>query len=624
MKKQTTTQILLVSTSVMMMSYQNCSKVSFQTISMNEAAKLSVEVFDSNNRVAGVEGADGQPTENLRVSTAAEAAASFVQDCSQPVKLPDGKTQSRYDFEKAAALKLAADDATEKTVPVEFAMSFGQMEDRLAVWAHNRAILSEGNSANTSIIPVGPKTSHVYSDNSGTYDAYYVADHSSAKTDYISGKNCFFDTVKIKGDIVKEARENGKEHYDFINQVEKNYDTVHHIHYMMYGWCDPGAAGKCADENSAYGKGNYGADTYPNRLFGDWPHKEDGEPQIVKLFVADLRDGQFGISTDTNKIVKKPENTARGSELSLNTKNELDLKSIFRNRDKVIRNLSNTFVSPTTKETFAGMRGVPQLISNLSLAGMTGTVLASQYTPIVLDLGAEKVKTSGAFAGSFFNMSAKTELVTGKDNFDFTQQTAWLSGDLVNMNKLSPASNDPAIVSDFQRQVEDGFLVLADEQGQVASSRQLFGDKTMVNGKTYANGFEALQTLSNKNCKSPEIKDRYFGPWDKNLYASKVKVWVDANRNGIVDDGELKTLEQAGVVAINACNVINAEAQDAFGNGTSLRSAFLYNDSKENFTGKESEIINRLDTGKTSTGADAKFRLAIDLIFKVNEAMSLE
>lgn len=47
-------------------------------------------------------------------------------------------------------------------------------------------------------------------------------------------------------------------------------------------------------------------------------------------------------------------------------------------------------------------------------------------------------------------------------------------------------------------------------------------------------------------------KDRYFGPWDKDLYTSKVKVWIDANRNGIVDDDELKTLEAAVVCIFKA------------------------------------------------------------------------
>ena len=616
MKKQMTARaVLLISSAMVMMGYQNCSQIAFQSISANEAAKLGDVVFDMNDNVAGVEGADGQPSENLRVTNAVDAAASLVKDCSLPVKMMDGSSVSRFEYERSQAIKAAIDDPQQKTIPVQFAMSFGQLEDRLAYYAHKRAILSEGNSENTSVIPVGQRDQTRFIEGDKSYAAYYKVDHTQARDHYIHGTNCFFDTVKINGSMVKSTAS----YYDFISSAETDGGLIHMAHYMMYGWC----AGTCATAASVYGAGNYGADTYPNRLFGAWPHNESGAPQIVKLYVADLRDGQFGLSTATSKIVKNAEGSARGTELQMNVKNDLDIKTMFRNRDLVIWNLSNVYKSPTG-QVFNGMRGVPQLISNLSLAGASGTVLASQYTPIVVDLGAQNVKTSGVFAGSFFNMSSKSEIKEGGSSYDFTQQTAWLSGDLVSDKSRLPASVDSSIVSNYTRKVEDGFLVLADENGQVTSTRQMLGDKTVVGKKSYTNGFEALQALAKKDCTSADPKNRYLGPWDGALYSKTIQVWIDANRNGVVDSGELKTLADAGVVALNACNIIHSEAQDAFGNGTSLRSAFLYNERRENLTGKETEILSRLATGKTSTGDDASFRLAIDLVFKVNEAMNLE
>lgn len=615
MKKQMMARTLLIaSSSILMMSYQNCSKMAFQSVSSTEASKLGGEVFDANNKVAGIEGADGQPSENLRVTSALDAATHFVKDCSLPVTLNDGTTVSRFEYERSQAIKRAIDDPDKKTIPVEFAVSFGQLEDRLASWAHKRAILSEGDTSNVSYIPVGQRGNTSYVEGNASFNAYYKVDHAAAREHYVNGETCFFDTVKIKGDLVKSG-----DYYDFLAAAEKDQTQLHMAHYMYYGWC----VSDCATDASVYGAGNYGKDSYPNRLFGAWPHQEAGAPQIVKLYVADLRDGQFGLSTATNKIVRNGEGSARGTELQMDVKKDLDLKTIFRNRDAAIWNLSNAYVSPTTKQSFAGMRGVPQLISNLSLAGASGTVLASQYTPIVVDLGAERVKTSGVFAGSFFNMADKSTTTAGVTNSDFTQQTAWLSGDLVDHRSRMPASTDANIVANFSRTVEDGFLVMADENGKVSSSRQMLGDKTVVKDRTYSNGFEALQALAHKDCTSAEIKDRYFGPWDGTLYSSKIKVWIDANRNGAVDTGELKSLQQAGVVALNACNIVHNEAQDAFGNGTSLRSAFLYNDDPSS-TLTESEILHRLDTGKTTANQEASFRLAIDLIFKVNESMTLE
>jgi hypothetical protein len=608
---------LLISAAGVMMAYQNCSQVKFAVTSASEAAKLGQTPFhfDSNSKVGGVIGADGYPSENLRIKDSVLASKNFVQDCSKPVLLPDGRKQSRYEFEKAQALAKASADPLNKTIPVEFAVSFGQLDDRLALWAHNRAILTEGNDSKTTFIPVGQKDAALFDNGKASVDAYYTVSHESAKENYIYGKSCFFDTVSIVGDLHQTVRDQDQR-YDFI--TESNYDTRHKIHYMYYGWCDPGTAQQCADANSAYGKGNYGADTYPNRLFGAWPHKEAGAPQIVKLYVADLRDKHFGMA---NHMVLLPEERQRGSELEMDVKKEIDVKTLFRNRDQVIWNLSNSFKS-SSGDVFNGMKGVPQLITNMQLAGASGTLLASQYTPIVVDLGKEGVRTSSVFGGTFFNMAAKSEIVNGVESFDFTQATSWLGGDLSDSISRKPASDDKAIVADWDRAADDGFLVVADADGKVTSSRQMLGDHTIVNGKSYSNGFVALKEMADKNCSAEQTERHYIGPWDGDLYSKKLQVWVDANRNGVVDPGEIKSLKDSGILAINACNIVSAEDHDAFGNGTSLRSAFLFNSANETLT--NDEILKRLDTGMTKTGQEASFRLAIDLIFQVDESSTLE
>jgi len=622
-KKQTLNYILLTGMATIIVTYQNCSQVRFSSTSVAESTKLGTtpfSAFDPNNKVAGVIGADGYPSENLRIKDLAKASQHLVQDCSKPVVLPDGTTKARYDYEHDQVLAAAAADPDHKTIPVQFAVSFGQAGDVLAQWAHNRAILTEGNDSNLSVIPVGQKNSSMYSDGKVNYDAYYQVDHSTAKDDYILGKNCFFDTVKIVGDMHKAERADKADRFDFIQAKVSDAGLRHKIHYMFYGWCDPKNAEQCAtDDSSVYGVGNYGADKYPNRLFGAWPHMEKDAPQIVKLYVADLRDQHFAMP---NHMVLLPEQRERGSELEMDVKKEIDVKTLFRNRDQVVWNLSNPFTSTDGKLPFNGMKGVPQLISNIQLAGADGTLLASQYTPIVVDLGAEGVKTSSAFGGTYFNMAAKSSIENGVESWDYTQQTAWLGGDMIDNVSRMPASVDSKIVANWNRQAEDGFLVVADDKGQVSSSRQMLGDHTLVNGKTYSNGFLALQAMASKNCGSDQTRDHYLGPWDSDIYSKKLQVWVDANRNGVVDSGELKSLKDAGILAINACNIVSAEDHDMFGNGTSLRSAFLFNQDKEQLT--DDQIVSRLETGLKADGHDASFRLAIDLIFQVNESNTLE
>jgi hypothetical protein len=588
--------------------------MNFASVSDNESQKLSTpEVFDARAQVAGIAEGDGYPSENLRIASLNEATQNFVQDCSKPVTLEDGSTVNRYDYEKELALKAAEADPTHKTIPINYAMSFGTKTDRIAKWAHMRAMLSEENPG-LSVVPVGGKSTSMYVKAGKSYDAYYVADSAAARDDYIYGRKCYFNTVKIQGDVHMRIRAVSTDRYDFL--AGESSGTRHQIHYMLYGYCAPSATNlACANAASPYGVGHY-ADGYPDRLFNEVPHLEGGRPQIVKLFVADLRDKQFGL---TEQVVLTPESTVRGAEMKFDPRRELNMTNIFRYRADVVKNLSTKFTENGIE--FGGMRGVPQLLTNFALA--SGFSLAAQYTPIVLDLGSEKVKTSSLFGGTYFNMAAKqNSAVTGPQAFEVPHLTAWLGGDLV--DTLDRSRNPQNFLADFRRQSEDGFLVVPDSDGKVRSSRNLFGDKMEVNGTTYPDGFQALRALASKDCGSSDARQRYLGPWDGDLYNSKLKIWVDRNRNGVTDENELRSLKEAGVVALNTCYIVHNQDADAFGNGTAMRSAFLYQDGDEDITGDEAEILKRLETGKKTDGSDASFRLAIDLIFKADPSQTLK
>ena len=126
--------------------------------------------------------------------------------------------------------------------------------------------------------------------------------------------------------------------------------------------------------------------------------------------------------------------------------------------------------------------------------------------------------------------------------------------DLDGDNKIETISTDGGIHFDFDnnQKVEnsgwigknEGFLVRdINGNGQIDNGTEMFGNHTLLqNGKNAANGFEALKDLdTNKNGKF----DAEDEAW------SEVKVWRDSNTNGRVDEGELLTLEQAGIESIN-------------------------------------------------------------------------
>lgn len=646
--------------SVAFFAFQNCSKVSF--VSTSEQAALKQNPFslgfDANGRVDGVLGSDGMPVDNLNLDLSAlnSNQIQFTKDCSAPVKLNDGSFLSRKEYERRLVLDEVKKDTTGKLIPVNYAISFGDKMDVLADWAHRRAILSKSNPG-FSYIPTGPKNDSV------TEFGYYKANHDKAKADFIKGDRCFFNTVRLD----ERVPANGT-YYKFVTDGD-NKGEYHTIHYMYYGWCDSTIAA-CATDKSRYGAGNYGNDEYPNRLFGAWPHSEQisgsntSEPQFVKLYVADIRGPQMGRGLGSPLLIK--ESATRGEEKSLDVKDMINLSLVYQDIGQIIRNLASDYQVPGGAN-FSGMDGAPQFLTNLfgsihrtyipenggsstnigvlnnGGSGTTGinvnnrnpandqdlgseasfTNIASQYTPIVLDLGKKKVRTSSKFGGTFFNMAALQQTdVAGEESFNVKHMTAWVGGDLTDVN--AKIHDGARFKYDYRRIADDGFLVVTDSDGKVRSSKNLFGDNFEVNGETFENGFLALQALANKSCVSNDVADRYFGPWDKELYTNKIKVWIDANRNGEVDPGEIQSLESVGVLAINTCNIVHQELHDKFGNGTSLRSAFLYRSADDLEIPTQDEIINRLKTGMTSKNKEADFRLAIDLIFKVDESRTLK
>ena len=180
-----------------MFSFQNCTRVAFKTMSNAESLVRKADVF-----AGGVESIDGKiPSENLRVTSIEQAEENMVTDCSQP---------GLREKERAEAVAAAVADKSNKTIPVAYAISLGNVNDGMAYWAHKRAVLSEDNDGK-SYIAVGPLRDHRYIKDGVDQPLYYIVNHDQAKVDFVKGKKCFFSTVKVE-----EEHRQSATYFDFI------------------------------------------------------------------------------------------------------------------------------------------------------------------------------------------------------------------------------------------------------------------------------------------------------------------------------------------------------------------------------------------------------------------------
>jgi hypothetical protein len=103
------------------------------------------------------------------------------------------------------------------------------------------------------------------------------------------------------------------------------------------------------------------------------------------------------------------------------------------------------------------------------------------------------------------------------------------------------------------------------KNGIIDDGRELFGDRTQLpSGQTAQHGFEALaQYDSNKDLKI-DFQDPIW---------VDLRAWVDSNRNGDTDSGELQTLAERGVTELQLDYIEKSET-DIFGNEALQRSLF--------------------------------------------------
>ena len=166
-------------------------------------------------------------------------------------------------------------------------------------------------------------------------------------------------------------------------------------------------------------------------------------------------------------------------------------------------------------------------------------MLIMQHDPLTLDLDGDGIETvaSNGHKGALFDHD--------KNGIRFA--TGWVSKD-------------------------DGFLVYdRNGDGVVNNGGELFGDNTpLKNGERAANGYQALAELDDNGDGKVDAADSAF---------AHLRVWRDLNQDGISQEGELLTLNEAKVKALN---LANKNADRDLGNGNTLAEEGTYTDSDGN------------------------------------------
>ncbi|WP_373975495.1 calcium-binding protein [Chitinibacter sp. SCUT-21] len=149
---------------------------------------------------------------------------------------------------------------------------------------------------------------------------------------------------------------------------------------------------------------------------------------------------------------------------------------------------------------------------------------------------------------------------------------------------------------------DDAFLVLdRNGNGTIDNGGELFGDSTIKSdGKKAKDGFDALNDLdSNKDGKVNALDERF----------AELRVWQDVNSNGVSDDGELKTLEQAGIIEFDVQKNPNSQLLNN-GNRIADLGTYTRNDGKSATMG---EVGSMADIDLAEDTFHRKFTDYVDL-----------
>ncbi|ELD4018237.1 LysM peptidoglycan-binding domain-containing protein, partial [Salmonella enterica] len=205
--------------------------------------------------------------------------------------------------------------------------------------------------------------------------------------------------------------------------------------------------------------------------------------------------------------------------------------------------------------------GLFKLLNGLLRAGASGpdTSEATRVSdPVVIDLNGDGVKTIGKSAGILFD----------HDGNLFAENTGWVSP-------------------------EDGLLVIdKNHDGKIDSGNELFGSNSVQSdGSIAKTGYEALRGYDENHDGVIDQKDTIW---------SQLQVWQDRNSNGVVDEGELSSLDKLNIATVRL-DYNTLSFTDSEGNRHLQQGKVIYTDGH---TGLAEDIGLDVDKSKTQYTGD--------------------
>ncbi|WP_165676098.1 calcium-binding protein, partial [Metapseudomonas otitidis] len=213
-------------------------------------------------------------------------------------------------------------------------------------------------------------------------------------------------------------------------------------------------------------------------------------------------------------------------------------------------------------------RNTPSVQNDVNQNFNSANSFVQRRDPLSLDLDGDGIETVGANAGITFDFDGDG-LKTG---------TGWVKGD-------------------------DGFLVLdRNGNGQIDNGGELFGvDTVKANGQKATDGFDALRDFDSNGDGVFDAKDAQF---------ANVRVWQDTNQDGIAQAGELKTLAEHNIVAINLNST--ASNQTSNGNLISATGTFIRGDGTQGSVNANQSVVANLDLASNPFYREFTDHIALD------------
>jgi hypothetical protein len=228
--------------------------------------------------------------------------------------------------------------------------------------------------------------------------------------------------------------------------------------------------------------------------------------------------------------------TTQLAGMKVGTVGKLTVEQVGAFTTQQMRGMTNAVLKFFNTDQLAGltMTQVAALTSLQINALSTDQRAALTASPLILDLNGDGVHTLGIGAGVQFDIRADGRKVN----------TGWVGSG-------------------------DGLLALdRNGDGVINDGGELFGTATSTSkGGKAADGFAALGELDSNRDGVVDSKDAQYG---------KLRVWIDANADGVSQAGELQTLAALNIASLS----VTAQASDVLdqGNWIGLQSSYTSND----------------------------------------------